>query len=203
MPAMPQKRGRLADRAAGVGAGGPQAQPGRHRRGRAARAAAGHQGGVVAGAGPGVAHTAIVGGHVGRAHGELVEVGLAQADRTRLPELAADGRFVGRDEAVQDVRAGGGQHALGAEQVLDRQRHALEQAALAGGQPRVGRVGHGQRTLGRLGDEGVEVAVPLDRRDMRPGQLGRREAAGAQAVARGLEREAGELAHSTTFGTTK
>ena len=27
--------------------------------------------------------------------------------------------------------------------------------------------------------------------------------AGAQAVAGGLEREAGELAHSTTFGTTK
>ena len=48
-----------------------------------------------------------------------------------LPQLAAHGRLVGRAEAVQDVRAGGGRHALGAEQVLDRQRHALEQPALA------------------------------------------------------------------------
>ena len=35
--------------------------------------------------------------------------------------------------------------------------------------------------------------MALDRRDMRPGQLAGREAAGAQAVARGLEGEPGEL----------
>ena len=134
MPGDAAERGRLADRAAGVGAGGAQAQPGRHRRGRAARAAARHEVAIVARPGPGIAHPAVVGGHVRRAHRELVEIGLAQADRARFPQFAADRRFIGRHEAVQDVRAGGGQHALGAEQILDRRA-----ACLRAGRPRRGR----------------------------------------------------------------
>ena len=197
------ERGRLADRAASVGAGGAQAQPGRHGRGRAARAAARHEVAIVARPGPGIAHPAVVGGQVRRTHRELVEIGLPQTDRARFPQFAADRRFIGRHESVQDVRAGGGEHALGAEQILDAERDAFEQAAFAAAEPRVGGLGHRQRLVRRLGDEGVEAPMALDGRDMRPGQLQGREAARREAVARRLQGQPGELAHSTTFGTTK
>ncbi len=66
------ERGRLADRAAGVGAERERHETGRHRRGRAARGAARDPPGVVG----------VVGRPEGRglgrgAHGELVHVGLA------------------------------------------------------------------------------------------------------------------------------
>src|SRR3546814_8024220 len=61
---------------------------------------------------------------VRRAHGELVEVELAQHARARREELCSDGRFIRRREAFQNLRRSGGLHALGCEQVLDAQRHA-------------------------------------------------------------------------------
>jgi hypothetical protein len=66
---------RLADRAAGVGAGGGRRQACGDRRGRAARGAAGHAGRCPRGSSPGRKR-----GFVGRAHGELVHVELAQRD---------------------------------------------------------------------------------------------------------------------------
>ena len=53
-------------------------------------------------------------------------------------------------------RAGGGLHALGAEQVFYGQRHAFKEAHCALGATLVGSLGHLARALRRLGDEGVE-----------------------------------------------
>ena len=86
--------GRLADRAAGVGGGGAGAEMGGDRRGRAARRAAGHERGVGAAGAPRIDDGAVVGGLVGRAHGELVHVELAEHDRAVGPQIGGDGRFV-------------------------------------------------------------------------------------------------------------
>src|SRR3546814_5468274 len=50
---------------------------------------------------PGILHAAVEARHVGGAHGELVEVGLAEQHRAGVPQVAADGRLVGRMEAVR------------------------------------------------------------------------------------------------------
>ena len=148
----------------------------RHRRGRAAGGAARHQVAIVAAPAPGIVHMAVVAGHVGRAHGELVHVELAQHDGAGLPELGRHRRFIGRLEAVEDVGAGGGEHALGAEEILDAERNAFEQPDLAALAPGIGLPGHGERLLRRLGDEGVEAAMALHDREM-----GLRQLAGAEA----------------------
>ncbi len=78
MPAMPHKRGRAADRAAGVGAGAAQHQPRRHRR---------------AGAG-------------GRSGGEMVGVPrIARRRPGQIEGRAADGEFM-RRQLAQQHRAG-------------------------------------------------------------------------------------------------
>ena len=149
--------GGLADRAAGVGAGGGEAQIARHRGRRTAGRTARHQIGVAnlarrqgLNTGPKRA------GLVGRAHGEFVHVGLAQHHRAGIPQILRHGGFIRRHEIAQDVAARRGAHALGAEQILDRQRQAFQRAALALRQPRIGRRRHLQRAFRRLGDEGVE-----------------------------------------------
>ena len=53
--------------------------------------------------------------------------------------LAADGRLVGRHEIIEDVRAGGGAHVLGREQVLDAERNAFERPRVAGLEARIRR----------------------------------------------------------------
>ena len=63
------------------------------------------------------------------AHRELVLVGLAEQRRARLGQLLHDGRRVRRAVALEDPRARLARHALGAEQVLDRHRHAAERSA--------------------------------------------------------------------------
>ena len=123
-------RGRLADRAAGVGRGRAHAEPRRHRRRRAARRAARHELGVRALAPPGIDHRAVKARLVGRAHGELVIVELAEHHRAGGPEICRHRRLIGRREAVEDVRAGGGADALGAEQILDAERNAFERPRL-------------------------------------------------------------------------
>ena len=125
------ERGRLADRAAGIGAGRAEAEFGRDRRRRAARAAARDARRVGPDFSPWIDDTVEVAGNIRRTHRELVEVGLSEQDRARPPEIGADGRFVGRDEILQDARARGRADARGAEQILDRERDALERAGLA------------------------------------------------------------------------
>ena len=61
-----------------------------------------------------------------RAHRELVQLVLPTQHRAGLAQRAGDGGVVGRDEVLEDARAGGGAHALGADDVLDRDRDAVE-----------------------------------------------------------------------------
>ena len=99
--------GRLADRAAGIGAGRGEAQTGGHRRRRAARAAAGHQIPVELSRRPvhGLDRPA-------RSSWSSLDEPMANSSMLVLPSITApashrfcgDGGFVGRDEAVEDVR---------------------------------------------------------------------------------------------------
>ncbi len=137
--------GGLTDRAAGIGAGGAEAEMRGHRRRRAAGRAAGHQLGIGVGAPPWRHRRPETRRLVRRAHGELVIVGLAQHHGAVAPELRGDGRLVGRHEIVEDVRAGRGAHVLGAEQILDGEWDPFQRPAVAAGQPRVGLLRHGAR----------------------------------------------------------
>ena len=78
---------------------------------------------------PGIEHRTEGAGLVGRAHGEFVHVGLAQHHRAGVPQILGHGGFIRRHEIAQDLAAGRGAHALGAEQILDRQRQAFQRAA--------------------------------------------------------------------------
>ena len=115
-----QRRG-LADRAAGVGAERPRRQPGGDRRGAAARGAAGDARAV-----PGVEHRAVGGVLVGGAHRELVLVGLPEQARAGRGQARDGGGGVRRQVALEDLRPRLAGHALGAEQVLHRQRHPVQ-----------------------------------------------------------------------------
>ena len=91
-------RGRLADRAAGIGAERAETLARGDRGGRAARRAARHALAV-----PGIARAAVGGVLVRRAHGELVAVELADAHRAGVEQAARDGGVVGRDEVLEDL----------------------------------------------------------------------------------------------------
>ena len=121
------QRRRLADRAAGIGRRGSRCQARGDRGRRAARGAAGHARRV-----PGIAHRPEVAGLVGRAHRELVHVGLAEHHGAGLAQPLDHGGVVGRDEVRQHARAAGGPLAAGTEDVLVRDRHAGQRPALAG-----------------------------------------------------------------------
>jgi hypothetical protein len=68
-----------------------------------------------------------------RAHGELIEVALAEHDGATGGQARDECRIVGRDEALEDSRATRGRHAARAEHVLDRQRDAVEGAERCAG----------------------------------------------------------------------
>ena len=171
------ERGRLADRAAGVGAGRAEAQLRRDRRRRAAGRAARHQRRVRALR----AATATI---TGPKNEVSFDEPMANSSLLVLPSITApsrqslrgDGRLVGRHEIVEDVRARGGAHALGAEHVLDAERDAFERAA-----PRLSRCARrrpcaiARAALRRLQHIGVERARLLDRGEMRVGEFGRGE----------------------------
>ena len=118
-----QRRG-LADRAAGVGAERPRRQPGGDRRGAAARGATGDALAV-----PGVEHRAVGGVLVRGAHRELVLVGLPQQARAGGGQARDGGGGVRRQVALEDLRPRLAGYALGAEQVLHRQRHTVQSSA--------------------------------------------------------------------------
>ena len=81
--------------------------------------------------------------------------------------LAGHRRFVGRLEAVEDVAAGLGVHALGGEQVLDAERNALERPALPLAEALVGAGSHRMGALGGHRDVGIERGLAsLDRREI-------------------------------------
>ena len=93
----------------------------------AARGAAGHALAV-----PRVPHRPEAGVLGRRAHRELVQVGLAEHRRAgRRAGCATAGGRVRRAVALEDARARGARHALDAEEVLDRHRHAAQRASAA------------------------------------------------------------------------
>ena len=106
---------------------------------------------------PRIDDRAVIGRLVGRAHGELVHVELAEHDGAVGPQIGRDGRFVARLEAVEHVAAGLGMDAFGGEQILDAERDAFERTALASRQPLVRRLGHRARLVRGDGDIGIEL----------------------------------------------
>ena len=72
-----------------------------------------------------------------RAHGELVEVRLADDDGAGGAQALDDGGVVRRPPAVEDLRRAGRRDAAGAEVVLEGDGHAGQRAGVvAGGDPR-------------------------------------------------------------------
>ena len=104
--------------------------------------------------------------------------------RRLAQQIGGDGALVGRHEGPEDAAAGRGAHALGAEQILDRQRNAGRAARLPARQRRIRRIGLRQRALGGDGDVGVQPRVQrLDRvRDAPP------SAPGGELLARAARR---------------
>jgi hypothetical protein len=68
---------------------------------------------------------------VGRAHGELVHVQLAQGNRARRSQTRGDRRLIRRHEAAQDFRPGRGFQAAGHEDVFEANGHAGKQARVS------------------------------------------------------------------------
>jgi hypothetical protein len=94
------------------------------------------------------------------AHGELVEVGLADDHGTGGREALHHGGVVGRLPALEDLGGARRGDALRAHVVLERHRHAGERPrVVAGGNGRIDRRGAGPGVL--LGDEVERVHLAL------------------------------------------
>ena len=130
-PDHPAERRRLPDRAAGVGAQRERGQPGGHGRRRAAARPARHHARV-----PRVVRGAEGGVLRGRAHRELVHVGLAERDQPGCAGAGDHAGVVQRPVPLQDPGAGRGLLAPHAEDVLERDRDALQTAATLTVEPR-------------------------------------------------------------------
>ena len=197
------ERGRLADRTAGIRPRRAHCDPRRHRRGRSAGGTTGHQHGIgILTSLPGIFHRPIGRGHVGGAHRELIHVRLAEEHRAIAQQVRGHRALIGWDEGAEDLAASRCPHALGAEQILDRQRDTGQRAMVTGGQRLVG----GPRLVDRLAVHDIQIGVQAGVQRLDPIQVGKRqflgrERAGAQAIARGSDGEIGQRAHSTTFGT--
>ncbi len=154
-PDHPAQGGRLADGAAGVGAEGQGGEPGGNGGGAATAGPSGHPAEIVGVAG------GTKGGVLGAAaHGELVEVGLADDHRPGCPQALDDRGVVGRQPAGQDAGRARGGDAAGAQVVLEGHGHAGQRPrvlAPSGGD--VDGVGGGAGGIGRHLVEGVQLAV--------------------------------------------
>ena len=125
-----------------------------------------------------------------RSHGELVHVGLAHEDGSRLSQSPDDGGVVGRQPALEDARRAGGRDPPGAEVVLHGHGHAGQRA-------RVPAVGHRGVDGGRLGpghlggDEGEGMERSVVRGDGGQGlfdHVGRRPLPAADGVGQAARR---------------
>ena len=149
---------RLADGAAGVGADAQRCLTGRERRRGAAAGAARDALEVVRVLG------LLVGGVLrGRAHGELVQVGLTQNRDASGAQLRHHGGVVRAHVALEHLGRGGGRRVGGHQQVFERQRHARERGGrlIAVFNLLVHLVRRGKRFLGADVQEGAELAVDL------------------------------------------
>ncbi len=154
----PAQRGRLADRAAGVGAQRRRAQARRHRRRAAAAAATGDARqipGVMRGMKPRI--------FARRAHRELVHVELAEENGARVAQPGDRGRVVGRDEVFEHPRGARRRRPARAHDVLQAERHAQQRPAFAVFARRVGGVGLRERLV--LHEPQVCACLAVDRLD--------------------------------------
>src|SRR3989442_14840630 len=88
---------------------------------------------------------------------DLVHAELAEQDRTRLAQLADDGRVLARDPVLENAGSGRGTGALSREEVLHRNRDSMQRAAIpATGDLALGLRGLGSRELRRDRAKGVE-----------------------------------------------
>ena len=149
-----QGRG-LADRSAGVGAQGERRHPRGYGRGRAPGGAAGHARRV-----PGVAGLLVGAVLRGRAHRELVHVGLGQHDRAlRLEPGDRRGRE-GRTIAFEDARAAGRCDALEIEDVLqDHGDAGQSRRRRSRGERRVELSGLRQGPIRQQGEQGLDPGL--------------------------------------------
>ena len=127
----------------------------------------------------------------GRTHRELVHVQLAEHDRASIPKVLRDRRFIGRLEAVEDVRARRGADALRAIKILDAERDAFERAdILACGEALVRLPGGVHRLVRRDEHERVQRLVArLDGGKASLGEFGGFDLLATQLVARFRDRQ--------------
>ena len=149
--------GRLANRAAGIGASGRRNQPRRHGGSRAARRSAGNAAFV-----PRVFYGFVSAVFIARAHGELVAIELAQRDHAGAGQVADDGGIKRAAVVLQHLRGSGGREVARDKHVLVRQRHAQQVAAFASGAPSVGGARLRQRSLGVGRQKGAQAVMPGD-----------------------------------------
>ena len=98
-------------------------------------------------------------GFAGRTHGELIQVGLAQADGAGFGKLLDYCGVVGRDEVVQHSRTGSGLDTLGTEQILIGQWQTAEWTGFAFAASGVGGIRGGQGLVGCGSNETVQRGV--------------------------------------------
>ena len=153
---------RLADRSAGIGAGGRQTQVCGYSRGRPARRPAGGQRSVIAGPPPRVHSIAINGGFIRRAHREFIHVELTQHHRATIQQILRHSAFILGHEAFKDPRRGLRRHTFGAEQVLDADGQATHRRRIAGFDPRICRLGLIHRKITGVVHECIQRARALD-----------------------------------------
>jgi len=174
----PAVRGGLADRAASIGAQGAETLIGRHRRRRSATGTAADPAEI-----PGIFRNPIGAGLGGRAHGELIHGELPEDHRPGGLQLLDRRRVVWRHKIFQHPRAAGGAQPLGADDVLEGQRHPEQFAGFPGRPPPVGRGGLGQGAFAVEGGIGAHPGFDLIdprqhrlggrlRRNLAPGQPG-------------------------------
>ena len=145
------ERGRLPDRAAGIGA---------ERNGREAggdgdsRAAAGSAGDVIRV--PRIARGSERRVFGRRSHRKLVAVGLAHHDGARRLEPSDDGGVVRRNERAEHLRRGGGRDAARHDVVFERDRHSRKRARVL---VAIDRARPLERALGGDGEKRVQRRV--------------------------------------------
>src|SRR5256885_17026530 len=141
-----------ADGPTGKGSGGVTTRPTDTRRCGATGGASGTVGDV-----PGIVHGAEVADRRPPAEGKLVHVELAEQDRPGRAETAHDLGILRRYSILEQGARGGGTHAGCIQQILHRDRNAVQRTLpAAAGNLRLGAARRVQGGLGGNGDEGVE-----------------------------------------------
>ena len=113
--------------------------------------------------------------------GELVRGELAEEDATRVIQPRDGGRVVAGNGIGADAGLAGGADAGGGEDVLQRERNAVQRAAVAAGRDlRLGRLRLADGVVG--GDQEVGVQLRIERR--RASEQGLRQVDGREVAAR-------------------